>query len=130
MLRTFLLEDVVLTPFYSSKWMVDPTWLTSPPEFPNQDHEVAFVSELVVEVNPIPPVPALIDLTRFSKFLRALRTTCRVLQFCKSNLDPFETFIKQKKQLHCNTLYTYLTDANTRVSKDIKQSHTTLIVHA
>ena len=71
------------------------TWLTSS-EFPNEDHEVALVSELVVEINPIPPVPALIDLTRFSKFFRALRTTCRVLQFCKSNLDPFETLVKQE----------------------------------
>ena len=95
----------------SSKGMVGPTWLTTPSEFPNQDHEIALVSEIVVEINPIPPVPALIDLTRFSKFLRALRTTCRVLQFCKSNLDPFETLVEQEQQLHCNSLYTYLTDA-------------------
>ena len=110
----------------SSKWMVGPTWLTTPSEFPNQDHEIALVSEIVVEINPIPPVPALIDLTRFSKFLCALRTTCRVLQFCKSNLDPFETLVKQEQQLHCNSLYTYLTDANTPVSKDIKQTVTQL----
>ena len=76
--------------------MVGPTWLTAPSGFPNQDHEIALVSELVVEINPILPVPALIDLTRFSKFLRVLRTTCRVLQFCKSNLDPFETLAKQE----------------------------------
>ena len=110
----------------SSKRMVGPTWLTTPSGFPNQDHEIALVSEIVVEINPIPPVPALIDLTRFSKFLRALRTTCKVLQFCKSNLDPFETLVKQEQQLHCNSLYTYLTDANTPVSKDIKQTVTQL----
>ena len=105
-----------------SKWMVGPTWLTSPLEFPRQDHETVLVSELAVEMNPVPPVYPLIDLSRFSKFIRALRAVCRVLQFCKSNLDPFETLVKQEQKLHCNSLYTYLTNTNTSVSQDIKQT--------
>ena len=106
----------------NSKWMAGPTWLTSPLDFPKQEHEITLVSEIVVEINPVPPVCPLIDLSRFSKFIYALRTVCRVLQFCKSNLDPFETLVKQEQKLHSNSLYTYLRDKNTPVSQDIKQT--------
>ena len=48
-----------------------PDWLLTQ-EYPKQDdEEVVVVQELAVEINLINPVPPVIDLTRYSKFVKA-----------------------------------------------------------
>ena len=81
----------------SSNWMHGPAWLLTQ-EYPNQDNEVVVVQELTVEINPINPVPPVIDLTRHSKFVKAERVMLEVLQFLKSDLNPFETLIQQEQK--------------------------------
>ena len=49
----------------SSNWMHGSAWLLSQ-EYPNQDNEVVVVQELTIEINPVNPVPPVIDLTRLN----------------------------------------------------------------
>ena len=65
----------------SSNWMHGPAWLLTQ-EYPKQDNEdVAVEQELTLEINPINPVPPVIDLTRHSKFVKAERVILKVLKF-------------------------------------------------
>ena len=89
-------------------------------EYLNHENEVVVVQELTVEINPINPVPKVIDLTRHSKFIKAERVMLRVLQFLKSNLNPFEALISQEQKLHCNSIFLYLINPNIKVSLEIK----------
>ena len=70
----------------ASNWLHGPSWLLTG-EFPEQSNVNVAVNELTVEINPIPP---LIDLTKFSSFLRVLRIMKRVLEFCQSPSNPFK----------------------------------------
>ena len=81
----------------SSNWMHGPVWLLTQ-EYPKQDNEevVAVVQELAVEINPINPVPPVIDLTRYSKFVNAERIMLKVLQSLKSNSNPFIKLVSQE----------------------------------
>ena len=62
----------------SSNWMQGPDWLIFK-EYPDQDNEVVIVNELTIEINPINPVPPVIDLTRHSTYTKAERVMFRVL---------------------------------------------------
>ena len=64
----------------SSNWLHGPSWLLTR-EFSEQSNINIVVNELTVEMNTVHPVPPLIDLTKFSSFLRVLRIMTRVLEF-------------------------------------------------
>ena len=115
----------------SSNWMHGPAWLATQ-EYPDQDNEVVVVvQELIAEINPIIPVPPLIDLTRHSTYIKAERVMCRVLQFIESDINPFEVLIRQELRLHCNSIHTYLLNPRIRVTSDanntVKEINLTLI---
>ena len=98
------------------------TWLLTQ-EYPKKDNaEVVVVQGLTVEINPINPVPPVIDLTRYSKFVKAERVMLRVLQFLKLNLNPFVKLISQEQKLHCNSIYFYLVNPNINVSLEVKNT--------
>ena len=104
----------------TSNWMHGPAWLIIQ-EYPSQDNvEVVVVQELTVEINPINPVPPVIDLTRYSKFVKAERVKLRVLQFLNSNSDPFVKLISQEQTFHCNSIYSYLVNPNINVTVEVK----------
>ena len=105
----------------SSNLMHGPAWLLTQ-EYPDQDDEVVVVKELTVEINPINPVPPLIDLTRHSTYAKAGRVMCRILQFLKSNINPFKALVRQEQRLHCNSIYTYLLNPRIRVTVDVKKT--------
>ena len=67
----------------SSNWLHGPSWLLTG-EFPEQTNINVTVNELTVEINPVHPIPPLIDLPKFNSFLRVLRIMTRVLEFCPS----------------------------------------------
>ena len=46
----------------------------------------------------------------------------RVLQFLKSNLNPFEALICQEQKLHCNSIFSYLINPNIKVNLEIKNT--------
>ena len=98
--------------------MHGPAWLLTQ-EYPNQDNEVVVVQELTVEINPINPVPPVIDLTRHSKFVKAERVIPKVVQFSKSDLNPFETLIRQEQKLHCNSIFSYLINSNIKANLEV-----------
>ena len=52
----------------SSNWLHGPSWLLAR-EFPEQTNISIAVNELTVEINPVHPIPPLIDLTKFNSFL-------------------------------------------------------------
>ena len=55
----------------SSYWLHGPSWLLTH-EFPEQTNINIAANELTVEINPVHPIPPLIDLTKFNSFLRVL----------------------------------------------------------
>ena len=106
----------------TSNWMHGPTWLTTLVH-PIQDNvEVVVVQELTVEINPINPVPPIIDLTRYSKFVKAERVMLKVLQFLNSNSNPFVKLISQEQKIHCNSIYSYLVNPNINVNVEVKNT--------
>ena len=105
-----------------SNWMQGPAWLITQ-EHPIQDNvEVVVVQELTVEINPINPVPPIIDLTRYSKFVKAERVMLKVLQFLNSNSNPFVKLISQEQKFHCNSIYSYLVNPNINVNVEVKNT--------
>ena len=106
----------------SSNWMHSPTWLLTQ-EYPKQDdEEVVVVQELTVEINPIHPVPPVIDLTTYSKIVKVERIMLKVLQFLKLNLNPFIKLISQEQRLHCNSIYSYLANPDINVKLEVKNT--------
>ena len=101
--------------------MHGPDWLISQ-EYPNQDNEVVILNELTVEINPINPVPPVIDLARHSTFTKAERVMFRLLQFLKSDLKSFETLVRQEQKLHCSSIFSHLFNPNVRVNVDVKNT--------
>ena len=53
----------------TSNWLYGPSWLLTR-EFPEQSNINIIVNELTVEINPVHPIPPLINLTKFSSFIR------------------------------------------------------------
>ena len=62
----------------TSNWMHGPAWLITQEYSSQDDVEVVAVQELTVEINPSNPVPPIIDLTRYSKFVKAERVMLKV----------------------------------------------------
>ena len=65
----------------SSNWLHGPSWLLTR-KFPEQTSTNVVVNELTVEINSIHPIQPLIDLTKFSSYIRVIRIMIRVLEFC------------------------------------------------
>ena len=103
----------------SSNWLHGPSWLLTR-EFPEQSNINIAVNELTVEINPGHPIPPLIDLTKFSSFLRVLRIMTRVLEFCQSPSNPFEKLVRQEQLLHCTSIHAYLTNHRVNVNVEVK----------
>ena len=64
----------------SSIWQHRPEWLTTQ-HFPEQTHIHVATNELVVEINPVNPVPLVLDLERISSYTRAINIMTKVLSF-------------------------------------------------
>ena len=60
----------------TSNWLHGPSWLLTR-EFPEQSNINIIINELTVEINQVHQIPPLIDLTKFSSFIRVLRGTGR-----------------------------------------------------
>ena len=87
---------------------------------PEQSNINIIVNELTVEINPVLPIPPLIDLTKFSLFIRVLRIMTRVLEFCQSPSNPFEKLVRQEQLLHCNSIHAHLTNSRVNVNLEVK----------
>ena len=103
----------------SSNWLLGPSWLLTR-EFPEQSNINIVVNELTVEINPVHPIPPLIDLTKFSSFLRVLRIMTRGLEFYQSTSNPFEKLVRQEQLLHCNSIHAHLTSSRVNVNIEVK----------
>ena len=103
----------------SSNWLHGPSWLLTR-EFPEQSNINIVVNELTVEISPVHPIPPLIDLNKFSSFLRVLRIMTRVLEFCQSPSNPFEKLVRQEQLLHCNSIHAHLTNSRVNVNIEVK----------
>ena len=99
--------------------MHGPSWLLTR-EFPEQSNINIAVNELAVEINPVHPIPPLIDLTKFSSFLRALKIMTKVLEFCQSPSNPFEKLVRQEQLLHCTSIHAHLTNHRVNVNVEVK----------
>ena len=99
--------------------MHGPSWLLTR-EFPEQSNINIIVNELTVEINPVHPIPHLIDLIKLSLFLRVLRIMTRVLKFCQSPSNPFEKLVRQEQLLHCNSIHAHLTNSRVNVNLEVK----------
>ena len=105
----------------SSDWLHGPSWLLTR-ELPEQTNLNIAVNELVVEINPIHPIPPLIDLTKFSSFLRVLNIMKRVLEFCQSPSNPFEKLVRQEQFLHCTSVHAHLNNPRINVNAEVKNT--------
>ena len=101
--------------------MHGPDWLITR-DYPDQDNKVVVVSELTAEINPINPVPPIIDLTRHRKCIKIERIMLKVLQFLKSEIHPFETLVHQEQKLYCNSVYFYLLNPRIKIKVDVKNT--------
>ena len=104
-----------------SNWLHGPSWLLTR-EFPEQSNVNVAVNELTIEINPIHPIPPLIDLTRFNSFPRVLRIMTKVLEFRQFPANPFEKLVRQEQQLHCTSIYDYLHNPRINVNLEIKDT--------
>ena len=103
----------------TSNWLRGPTWLL-PGEFTEQSNINIIVNELTVEINPIHPIPPIIDLTKFSSFTKALRVMSRVLEFCQSPSNAFEKLVRQEQMYHCNSIRAYPNNSRVNVNLEVK----------
>ena len=105
----------------SSNWLHGPSWLLSR-AFPKQSNINIAVNELTIEITPVHPIPPLIDLTKFSSFLRVPRIMTRVLEFCQSPYNPFEKLVRQEQLLHYNSIHLHLTNHRVNVNVEVKNT--------
>ena len=112
----------------SSIWQHGPEWLTTQHN-PKQTHIHVATNELVVEINPVNPVPPVLGLNRISSYTRVINIMSKVLSFTKSSSDPLLKLVMQEKRLHCNSIYSYLSNPRINVSIDIKNTIKDLGLH-
>ena len=105
----------------SSIWQHGPEWITTQ-HYPEQTHLQVATNELVVEIYLVNPVPSVLDLDRISSYTRAINT--------KSSSDPLLKLFMQEQRLHCNSIYSYLSNPRINVSIDIKNTIRDLDLHS
>ena len=86
-------------------------------------------NELVVEINPVNPLPPVLDLDRVSSYTRAINIMTKVLSFTKSSSEPLLKLVMQEQRLHCNSIYSYVSNPRINVSIDIKNTIRDLDLH-
>ena len=97
----------------SSNWLHGPSWLLTR-SFPEQSNVNVVVNELTVEVNPIHPIKPLVDLTKYSSFIRVVRIMTKILEFCHSPANPFEKLVRREQLLHCTSIHAHLNNNRER----------------
>ena len=112
----------------SSIWQHGPDWLTAQ-HYPEQTHVHVAINELVVKINPINPVPPVLDLDRISSHTKAINIMTKVPGFAKSSNDPLLSIVMQEQRLHCNSIYSYLANPKINVSIDVKNTIKDLNLH-
>ena len=112
----------------SSIWQHGPEWLTTQ-HYPEQTHMPVATNELVVEINPVNPIPPVLDLERISSYTRAINIMSKALSFTKSSADPLLKLVMQEQRLHCNSIYAHLSNPRINVSIDIKNTIRDLDLH-
>ena len=112
----------------TSIWQHGPEWLATQ-HYPEQSHMHVATNELVVEINPVNPIPPVLDLERISSYARAFSIMSKVLSFTKSSADPLLKLVMQEQCLHCNSIYSHLTNPRINVNIDIKNAIRDLDLH-
>ena len=112
----------------SSIWQHGTEWLSTQ-HYPEQTHIYVVTSELVVEINPVNPIPPVLDLERISSYSRAINIMSRILRFIKSSADPLLKLIMQEQRLHCNSIYSHLTNPRINITIDVKNTIKDLNLH-
>ena len=103
----------------SSNWLHGPSWLLTS-NFPEQSNVDVVVNELTVEINPIHPIQPLIDLTKYSSFIKVVRIMTKILEFCQSPANPFEKLVRQEQLLHCTSIHAHLDNPRVNVNVEVK----------
>ena len=90
---------------------------------PSSSHQLSFVhvANVLVEIQPIPPTPPVIDISRFSSYSKLIAVVSRILALFKSSRSPLEVLVIQEQKLHCPTLYQYLDNPNMVVPLEVKK---------
>ena len=112
----------------TSIWQHGPDWLSTQ-HYPEQTHVHIAINELVVDINPVNPVPPGLDLDRISSYTRAVNIMGKVLKFIKSNSDPLLSLVMQEQKLHCNSIYSHLANPRINVNTDVKNTTKDLNLH-
>ena len=105
----------------SSNCLHGPSWLLTR-NFPEQSNVNVVVNELTVEFNPIHPIKPLIDLTKYSSFIRVIRIMAKILEFCQSPANPFEKLVRQEQLLHCTSIHAHLNNNRVNVNVEVKKT--------
>ena len=115
----YLSRGCTSTQLKSSNWLHGPSWLLTG-SYPEQSNVEVVVKELTVEINPIHPIQPLIDLTKYSSFIKVVRMMSKVLEFCQSPANPFEKLVRQEQLLHCTSIHAHLNNPRVRVNVEVK----------
>ena len=106
----------------SSIWQHGPKWLSTQ-NYPEQTHLHVAPNELLAEINPVNPVPPVLDLEMISSYSRVVDIMSRILSFIKSSADPLLKLVIQEQQLHCNSIYSHLVNPRVNVTIDVNKHH-------
>ena len=115
----YLSRGCTSTQLKSSNWLHGPSWLLTG-NYPEQSNVDVVVNELTVEINPIHPIQPLIDLTKYSSFIKVVRIMTKVLEFCQSPANPFEKLVRQEQLLHCTSIHALLNNPRVNVNVEVK----------
>ena len=90
---------------------------------PSSSPQLSFVHvvNVLVEIQPIPSTPPVIDISRFSSYNKLISVVSRLLTLFKSNRSPLEVLVSQEQKLHCPTLYQYLDNPNMVIPLEVKK---------
>ena len=113
-----LLSRSCTTNTQSSIWPHGMEWLTNQ-HYPEQTHIHVATNELVVEINPVNPVPPVLDLDRISSYTGVINIMSKVLSFTNSSSDPLLKLVMQEQKLYFNSIYSHLSRPNPRINVSI-----------
>ena len=108
----YLYRGCTSTQLKSSNWLHGPSWLLTG-NFPEQ-------LNVDVVVNPIHSIQPLIDLTKYSSFVKVVRIMTKILEFCPSPANPFEKLIRQEQLLNCTFIHAHLNNPRVNVNVEVK----------